>query len=159
MKDKAIIMDIDGVLADSQEYIDKYLRNVKEKDYDSFWNSVPKHEVFDWSRNLVENYHNVGHKIVMLTARQDIPIARENTLKWFYKNNIHCDMLLMQPPRDVEEKNELYRHGLIKIDMYNKLIKPHYDIEFMVDDSPDNVKMFREIGLTVLQPNNKWDLK
>ena len=159
MKQKAIIIDIDGVLANSGSYIHKHLRHTKNKDYDSFWESIPDHPVNKWAKNLCNNYHTLDYDILMLTARQDTEVARFNTLEWFIDNDIHCDGLFMQTPRTEGEKNLLYDHGKVKIEMYEQLIKPRFDVEFMVDDSPANVSLFRDYGMTVLQPNNYWDKK
>ena len=47
-----------------------------------------------------------------------------------------------------------YRKGdIVKRELYETHVKNKYNVDFVLDDSIKIVKMYRELGLTVLQPN------
>ena len=148
---------MDGVLVDSEEYIAKYLRDVDVKDYDGFWESIPEMKVLEWGKTMLNLYSDAGYVILILTARQDIPIAREKTMKWLNHNNIKYHKIFFQNERNKEIRDNPYTHGEIKVKIYKEQIEPIFDVELIIDDNPSNVKVFRDLGLTVLQPNNEWD--
>jgi hypothetical protein len=95
--------------------------------------------------NLVWNYQELGYKIIILTGRDES--CRKVTEKWLENNEIVPDLLIMRPEGD-------YSPGdVMKQTLYNQYVKDKYFIEFVIDDSTKCVEMWRNLGLTCLQPN------
>ena len=137
MKRKAIIVDIDGTIAEKYEWRDYY-------EYDKVHLDKPIQNVIDIINTLAKFY-----TIIFLTWRRDD--CREETTRWLEDNTrVEFYDLLMRPEwdkrPDYEGKNEIYL----------KTIGPHYEVIWVFEDRKRNVEMFRELWLTVFQ-NVEWD--
>ena len=98
--------------------------------------------------NLIDCYsYNYDLEVLILTGRykgEDL----EATKKWLYKNSFYYSEIFAREPNDYS-KATLYKEKV-----YEELIKPNYDIVIVFEDNNDCVKMFRDKGLIVLQPQN-----
>jgi hypothetical protein len=96
---------------------------------------------------LVKAYQNTGNLVIGLSGREDKPQIRACTIKQCENQGIHLDALILRPigsrKRGEQSKKELFEDN----------IKGKYYVDFVLDDSTKVVKMFRDLGLTVLQPN------
>jgi predicted kinase len=92
---------------------------------------------------IVERYQ--GH-VIFITGR-DYSVEEE-TKAWI-KEHIHIPeyTLLMR------EIGDYSKGDISKLNLYYKYVKDKYYIEFVLEDSDKCVKMYRDLGLTVLQPN------
>ena len=77
--------------------------------------------------------------------RPGTPSVREDTEYWLDFHNVPYDELIMRKDKDFRPDNEA------KKDLYEEYIKDKFEIEFVLDDRDRVVKMWRELGLRVLQ--------
>ncbi len=96
--------------------------------------------------SIVQNYK---YDVIYITGREDTPEIRKATTEWVGAHiglDTH-DRIIMRPLHD-NSKGEV-----CKLNLYNKYIKDKYYVDFILEDSSKVVKMYRNLGLTVLQPN------
>ena len=129
----AIIVDMDATLCFNTER-PFYGEGSAERMIDD----VPNEAVV----NIVKNYSG---EILIVTGRDES--AREVTKTWLISNGINPSKLYMREVGDFTTGVEL------KKNIYENHIKDNYNIDFVLEDSTKVVKMYRELGLTVLQPN------
>ena len=86
-----------------------------------------------------------NHQVIIITGRSES--ARKGTEMWLKKYNVPYDKLLMRPNGDFTKGDEL------KQILYENEVKGEYYVDFVIEDSTKVVKMYRDLGLTVLQPN------
>lgn len=131
-----IICDIDGTLA----------HIVDRSPYD--YSRVSEDTVDPVVRKLV-NQEARGYRIILVSGRPDT--CREATEKWLEDNRISYHELLMRDPLLVNDKGQQLDDRIIKEWIYDKEIKPYYNVQYVLDDRDRVVKMWRSIGLKVLQ--------
>lgn len=85
-----------------------------------------------------------GYPIIICTGRNQ---AQKNvTLQWLEKYNIHPTEIYLREDGD-------YRKGVeVKTELMNKILEK-YNVLVVFEDCTPIVDKFREMGLTVLQPN------
>lgn len=153
MKDKCIIVDIDGTIA-----LDKHGEIIPTDFTREGWNEFHKHmDMYDadrfipiWSTiNMIECIVNdsLGTiPIFFVTAREDTGNGkiRDNTLKFIaeYFNWVVDEQLYMRAENDFRSSAEVKRDILLHD------ILPKYNVLFAVDDEEDNIKMFQTLGIT-----------
>ena len=91
------------------------------------------------------NPYKYERNIIIVTGRSES--ARVGTEMWLKKYGVPYDEILMRPNRDMTKGDEL------KQILYDNEIKDKYYVDFVLEDSTKVVKMYRRLGLTVLQPN------
>lgn len=97
--------------------------------------------------NLVRHYCNDSNAaFIVLTGRDES--CREATLEWLDKHWLYPTKLLMRP-----EGSFLSGPDQKKL-IYEREIKDKYYVDFVLEDSSKVVKMWRELGLICLQPND-----
>lgn len=72
------------------------------------------------------------------THRRGLMIA------WLRKHDLPIDVLIMRKGGDQR------RDSIVKREMYDDLIAPRFDVRYVVDDRPQVVDMWRDLGLPVL---------
>lgn len=96
---------------------------------------------------LVKAYQASGNLVFGLSGREDTQGIRLNTEKQCANQGIFLDKLFLRPKgsrkKGDEQKKELFEDN----------IKGKYFVDFVLDDSSKVVKMYRDLGLTCLQPN------
>lgn len=84
--------------------------------------------------------------VIILSGREDTPEIREATETWLHKYGIYPTGVLLRSIGDYSKgevcKKELMEHVL-----------KSYNVKFVIDDNNRCVQMYRDMGLTVLQPN------
>ena len=126
----AIICDIDGTLAHMKD----------RSPYD--WNKVGEDKVDPIIKNLLDAVK--GYYIIILISGRD-EACREETNKWLRKYDIPHALLFMRPEGDIR------KDLIVKRELFEKCIRPYYDIEFVLDDRNQVVDMWRSLGLKCLQ--------
>ena len=138
---KAILVDIDGTLADVEHRVHHV--QAKTKDWKAFNDGMIHDELNHWCADLIKAMKKEAYKIVFITGRGES--YREPTVDWMNKNKIEYDELFMRPKADRREDFE------VKKELYENSIKEQYKVLFVVEDRASVVKMWRELGLVCLQ--------
>jgi hypothetical protein len=133
MKPTAYIFDVDGTLANVDEFL-HFMRGGK-KDYDSFHsasiNAKPNLEVL----SMLDNAILKGHAILIVTSRKEK--WRGLTSMWLAKNNARSHALFM---RDNDDNRPDYE---VKKDILNK-IQDFWVVVHAVDDNPNVIRLWEE---------------
>ncbi|MCK5629782.1 MAG: hypothetical protein KAI26_04145 [Nanoarchaeota archaeon] len=136
---KAIIVDIDGTLSNSEERKKICELPNGKIDFKKFYELMEMDPVAKWCNELMNKYDIV----LLVTGRPSD--YEDKTVNWLNKHNILYDDLFMRKSGD-------YRKDyIIKQEIYDKNIKPFYNIEFCIDDRKQVVEMWRSNGLICLQ--------
>lgn len=139
MKPKAVIIDLDGTLANCD-----HRRHYVQKDnyWTKFYEEMVNDPVNEWCRNLIDLYSK-KYEILLVTGRPEDYL--KHTSFWLADNKIQHDQLYMRSKKDYHEDS------IVKKEIYKSLIEPNYDVELVVDDRNSVVKMWRSLGLVCLQ--------
>lgn len=131
---KAIICDIDGTIA-------------LLGDRDRFDPTTGEDTLNYPISHILQVYDNqtlLPVDLILITGREEK--YKNITQTWLIKNGItHYKELFMRRSGDFR------KDYVIKKELYNKLIKPKYDVLFVLEDRDQVVKMWRNEGLTCLQ--------
>lgn len=96
--------------------------------------------------NLARNYCDAADcALIVITGRDES--CREATMNWLDDHWLHPTKLLMRPEGSFIGGSEQKRI------IYENEIKDKYNVVFVLEDNSKVVKMYRDLGLTVLQPN------
>lgn len=137
---KAIIVDLDGTLADIRVRL-KHLEG-RKKDWKSFNKSIETDELHLWCREIIVRFAH-DHYIILVSGRTDE--LRDQTIEWLLRYNVPYHFLFMRKSFDMRPDN------IIKEEIYNEKIKGQYSVLFVLDDRQKVVDMWRAQGLVVLQ--------
>jgi hypothetical protein len=132
-KELAIIVDVDGTLAD--------MRGVRGPfEWDKVHLDKPHQDVIDLVKDLtsLEKY-----RIIITTGRDGV--CEQETKDWLTDNGVMYDDFYIRPKGDFRKDN------IIKSEIYMDHIRPKYDVKFVIDDRDQVVEMWRSLGLRVLQ--------
>lgn len=130
------IIDIDGTLAHH-----KGLRGSFEERYDV---DQPDEAVI----MIVNSLAKAGQTIIIVSGREGTEKAQELTKAWLKKNKIIYDFFFMRKEGDKRPDN------LVKRDIYLQHIKGKFNIVGVIDDRPKVVRLWRSLGLKVLDCGN-----
>lgn len=138
IKEQAIIVDIDGTLANIEHRI-HHLRKQRPS-WKDFFEAMSHDKVHEWCR-LITN--NLPVKKILVSGR---PNNYETaTREWLKINDIQYDELWMRASGDHRPD------VIVKKELYEQHIAPKYEVVFVVDDRAGVVQMWRELGLVCLQ--------
>lgn len=130
-----IICDIDGTLAE------KGNRNP----YD--WTKVGEDTVQEHTKMLLDMV--TGNKKIILVSGRDGRCI-DNTKYWLMENKVPYDELYMRPVMNNEKDT------VIKYNIFKNYIEPYYTVDFVIDDRPSVIRMWRSIGLPVFDANQSY---
>ena len=129
---RAVIVDLDGTLAHKCNRDIYDLSRVIEDSVDR--------EVSD----IIGGLSLAGYVIIVLSGRSNL--SRIETTKWLsIKTKFRYEVLHMRENFDNRSDE------IVKKEIYEKRIKPFYNIKLVIDDRPKVCRMWREIGLKTLQ--------
>jgi len=156
-KQKAVIFDIDGVLAK----ISKNEDGTPKRGYHNY-DKVDLDEPIERGFDLIRIFYNCYFgkaKIIFVTGRKEF--CREKTLTWIdcelqktlHSLYLNTDFLqelkwwniFMRPDSDHRPAVEL------KKEIYETQIKDKYNVIMAFDDDPEVCKMYKEQGILTLQ--------
>jgi predicted secreted acid phosphatase len=142
MKRHAIIVDIDGTLANNPTKA--MLVEQQKIDWNQFTDMSKYDTVNEWCLEIVKAFGKKNFKIIFLTRRSEM--ARKVTTDWLTINvGMGIDWeLLMSGDNDTEPD------WILKRRVYEEKIRPFYDVLFCMDDKMVIANMWRSIGLTCL---------
>ncbi len=139
-KDRAIIIDIDGTLANinhRRKYVEK-----NPKEWNKFKAGLPDDDINKWCAILIQHL-GIRYEVILCTGRMED--EREATVEWLKKYNIRYSQLFMRAQDDYRADD------IVKEEIYENNIEPLYDIIFVIDDRKRVVDMWRKKGLVCLQ--------
>lgn len=139
-KKKAIIVDLDGTLADIRVRL-KHIQGPK-KDWKKFHASIETDELHEWCREIVNRMAS-DHTIILVSGRVDT--LKKETEKWLEKYEVKWHELHMRPHADHRPDTTLKR------EIYQQHIEDKYEIFFVLEDRTSVVNMWRSLGLRCLQ--------
>lgn len=140
MKRKALIIDLDGTLADIRVRL-KHLQG-RKKDWKSFNKSLETDQIHDWCRELINRFAS-DHDIIIVSGRTDD--LKQDTIDWLNQYRVTYHHLFMRNAHDNRPDHE------IKLEIYEQHIREKFSVVFVVDDRQKVVDMWRGEGLIVLQ--------
>jgi len=132
---KAIIVDMDGTLADTSH------RNP----YDTA--NCLQDALHHAMRETVVRYHQAGYTIVILTGRDDKWAGL--TSQWLHHHNVPYDVLIMRPETMRGQKGPIVKQAL-----FDTQIRDEYDVEWAFDDMTEIIQMWKSIGVPCIQVND-----
>ena len=153
MKDKCIIVDIDGTIA-----LDKHGEIIPTDFTREGWNEFHKHmDMYDADR-FIPIWSTINMiKCIVNDSLGTIPIffvtAREDTSGGKIRDNT-LGLLADECAGAVDEQLEMRaENGVrgsaeVKRDILLHDVLPKYNVLFAVDDEEDNIKMFQTLGIT-----------
>lgn len=140
---KAIIVDIDGTIADNTHR--QHFMNLQPKNWNEFFIECHKDEpivpVIEMIQKLCRKY-----KILVVTGRPEK--YRQLTNFWLIKHKVPCDNLYMRKCGDYRPDHE------IKLDILD-IIRREHDILLAIDDRQSVVDMWRRNGILCLQNEDR----
>jgi len=148
-KELAIIVDVDGTLADmrgvrgpfewDKVHLDKPHQDVIELVQDFARMGQPIYDESDGSLVDVPN----KYKIIITTGRDGV--CEMATRLWLSDHKVPFDDFYIRKEGDFRKDN------IIKSEIYMDHIRPKYDVKYVIDDRDQVVEMWRSLGLRVLQ--------
>lgn len=94
--------------------------------------------------SIVENYPGL---VIFMSGREGTAEIIKASTMWIEEHIKHSYQAIFRHEGD-------YSSGEIcKLNLFNEYIKDRYFVDFILEDSTKVVNMYRELGLTVLQPN------
>lgn len=130
---KAILVDIDGTLA-----------HMDGKRGPFEWDKVHLDRVDEEVRFIVNSFIAcVDTKIIILSGRDGS--SYDATKEWLKDHKIYHDYLLMRAAGDMR------KDSIIKEEIFWRDIAPIYNVRFVIDDRPQVCRMWRDLGLKVMQ--------
>jgi len=155
MKQKAIIVDIDGTIADLTHRLHFIMPPNKKRNYPAFFETMakdtPKKNVIEIVEHLAKTY-----KIVLITGRPEA--WRKATQDWLHEHTVEVwlaslDDLHMRPDDD------FISDEILKARIYDEKIKDRYDVIGIFEDRQCVVDMWRKKGLTCFQVDQWEEIK
>jgi predicted kinase len=128
---KTLLVDIDGTLA--------HMTGRGAHDY----HRVYEDELDFVVASIVQRYKDDGYTIVILSGRNDG--CKDVTEQWLQDKKVPYDLLLMRKEGDFRQD------AIVKQEIFDAYVRDKFDIEFVLDDRNQVVKMWRDNGLKVLQ--------
>ncbi|MCA9496519.1 MAG: AAA family ATPase [Nanoarchaeota archaeon] len=144
LKEYAVIVDIDGTIAD----------NSHRSNFD--YNSVKKDKPIDEIINLVYGCYLSCNKIIFLTGREDIRNCRNDTIEWLEKY-FNTSLKVRVNYELILRENGDHRSGdIVKEELFWKHIADNYNVVLAIDDMPKIIRMWNSIGVKTLMVGNPY---
>lgn len=140
---QAVIVDLDGTVADMGKG-----QPGRRSPYD--WHRVGEDTPIGPIVELVRILRIAGHQIVFVSGRDEV--CRLVTQHWLIEHGASVgfgvgpadDRLFMRPAGDMRPDEQ------IKAEIYKHDIEPAWEVAYVLDDRSKVVRMWRDLGLTVL---------
>ncbi|MEI8347871.1 MAG: HAD family acid phosphatase [Pseudomonadota bacterium] len=141
MKQKAIICDLDGTLANIDHRL-HYLRQTPPN-WPSFMSEVKDDQMNLWCQEILLAFTQKDYKIVLISGRGEE--SREGTEEWLKRHQVPYEILLLRAAKDYRPDD------IIKQELYAGHVRDRYDVLFVLEDRLSVVRAWREMGLVCLQ--------
>ena len=156
---------------------DRYFKKTNNNDYkNSFDANLPNVAIFDLDGTLAKignrspydaknvhvdtlneyvykilklvHYNDPDTKVFIFSGRDGLYI--QETREWLNNNKVPYEKLVM---RSIGDKR---KDTIVKREFFDEHIKGKYNVSFVVDDRPSVCRMWRELGLEVLQVGDPY---
>lgn len=136
IKAKAILVDIDGTIADDTKRNKLAMKDLNTLDWDIYFNEdlLLKDPVNESLKKTILKYKKQGYKIIFLTGRQEN--LEDVTLDWLQINEIPVDELVM---RENNNHKDVFKYKSQKI----KELKKNYDFKMGFEDMDGGIEALR----------------
>lgn len=142
MKPRAIIVDIDGTLADCSRRVHHIQKT--PKDWDAFYTGCGEDKPIGhihWLLCRMKTFDDI--QVLFVTGRAER--IRLETANWLHQREIFAFELFMRPDGDHRTDD------ILKREIYERDIAPYYDVLFALEDRGRVCQMWRSIGVPCLQ--------
>lgn len=133
----AWIFDIDGTLAERHPDRTSY-------EWDKVGMDLPRNHII----HIAQALHDSGFKIIVLSGRDKV--CEPHTKVWLEEQQIPFIRLVMR------EKDDCRKDFIVKEELFWKHIAPYWKVAGVFDDRPQVCRMWRKIGLEVVQVGNPY---
>lgn len=132
--DEAIILDVDGTIA-------HITGDNPRNPYDA--SRAMEDSLDDVVSVLAAMCFHHGYRVIIFTGRDDEHL--QVTKDWLEENGVEYDEIHARKP---EDKRPDY---IVKREMFDEFVRDKYNVKFVIDDRPQVCRMWRSLGLKVLQ--------
>lgn len=132
---KAWIFDIDGTLA--------LFDGRNPFDYDKCDADLPNKPVVD----IVNNFYNARYNIIFVSGREDR--CKKKTIDWLAKYTF-LEKEYIKNHLYMRKTGDRRKDYIVKKEMFDLYFNDKYYIEGIVDDRPQVIRMWKQLGLFVL---------
>lgn len=132
-----IIVDIDGTLAENVSGRSPFA-----------WDRVGEDKVQKHIRTITNLYFNSegpDNNVILFSGREDS--CAEITTDWLRENTTHFTKLYMRKAGDDR------KDSIVKREMFENHIRGKYFVDFVIDDRPQVLRMWVNLGLKVISNN------
>ena len=137
-KAPAVLVDIDGTLAEM----------VGRGAFD--WHRVGEDKPKAFVHSVVRGLKDQGFTIVVMSGRDGNDECREKTLKWLHEHKVPFDELFMRAAGDSR------KDSIVKAELFWEHVAPYYDAKMVIDDRLQVCRMWRGMGLEVMQVGDPY---
>jgi predicted secreted acid phosphatase len=147
MKQKAVIVDIDGTISNSP-HVAQFTSPEGKVDWEAWISSTRFAPINEWCKEICVAMQRRGYRLIFMTARSSNFNGHEITREWL-NNHLNSEgifeyELMMRPKDDFRPDSE------IKQDLYWTSVYPHYDVLFAVDDKHNIIDLWRNLNIPAL---------
>jgi hydroxymethylpyrimidine pyrophosphatase-like HAD family hydrolase len=150
MKPKAVIFDLDSTLFNADHRL--HLIQNEPKDWPEFFRRAAHDTANLWCYSILKDLRAEGIVPLFVTGRNegDFEMTRKSLEEHTGSIAVLNQNLFMRSLSDRRKDTE------IKREIYQKQIKPHYDVVLAIDDRKRIVQMWREEGILALHCSD-WE--
>ena len=135
----AVIVDLDGVLADASGR-QQFVQGPK-KNWDAFFDACGDDPLITTNASAVSLF-DPTFAVIILTSR---PLrVRDKTVDWLIRNGVRWDLLVMRASGDYAEAHDFKRRA------HDDLVAAGFEIRLAYDDDPRNVAMYEALGIRTI---------
>ena len=140
MPGRAVVFDVDGVLADAQGR--QHHLEWGRRDWDAFFDACADDPVDRRGRDAARRSSIPTCSVLLVTARPQR--VRDLTLSWLDDHALRWDLLVMRPSREFSPAVEFKR------DVVDELRGAGFVLELALEDDPRNREMYVDEGVPCL---------
>lgn len=143
---KAVICDIDNTIADCSHRMEYILK--RPKDWDTFHSLMSKDSPRVNVGIVLTQFMNLDFEIIFVTGR--FQKYREDTEEWLHEHFPHIAPTYLF----MRDDDDFRKDDVVKAEIYENQIHPHFDVHLVLEDRTHVVKMWRDKGLECWQVQN-----
>lgn len=140
---KAIIVDVDGTVADCEHR--RY--HLDTNNWPGFFGAMADDGVFTHTIEVINALRAQGYKVLIVTARPDDNDYKQVTQTWLAENGIAYDGYYMRAGGDYRKDN------IVKQEILGQILNDGFEPVMAFDDRTQVVEMWREMGIPCMQVN------